>query len=402
MSFDRDVAIVFDDLTEFYSIKDSIDELINSNVKVDLYVLGNYSNGMSSETERRISSLGYEVLTDFTGENRYKVLLEPYPLINGDNVHYDYRIKYRYSPVCAKPDPVYTPEWNMPYDAFIVYSNRDAEVFSVYGKTHTIPYKKFSNFKKETVKGKPELLYLPTYGDVSSVDMFDKKTADRLKEKYNLTIKSHHAIQYRDDEKHNYEKLKALADNFYDSDTSIVELLSTADIVLSDNSGAIFDAIYSETPIALLSDVEKLNSRKLGEIDTLQYELVKNGVVPCAHRIEDVEQVLSLAYDLLPEQKEVKLNIFGIEAESESMMEVIDYYLSKNKDDDLHLKSKHILQSSWYEGNASKEARELFAQENATLKRDVKMIYSQFEESISWRITRPVRSVSSLIKRIYK
>jgi len=388
----RYVAVVFDDLTEFFAIRSDVDALIKEGISIDIYVAQSYSNELRVDTQKKISQLGYQV-KELPGTNRkYKILLEPYPLENNELLDSEFRIKYSYGIGSAKPDPVFLPERNLPYDAFLLHSKRDAEIRSVYGKTYVIPYSKYKGLKKEKHQGKPNLLYLPTFGEVSSIDAFNSEAVRSLKKKYNLIIKAHHAVQFIPTEHGHYALIKDMADEFYDSDTPLENLLARADVVLSDNSGAIFDAIYFEIPVPVFSN--KLNDRKLGGINTFQYELVQEGVIPCATEPEDVVNVLNKAEKLAKIQQEIKQRYFAVSSEesSSSFASVIKEYLSKDRKKDMYLMSRDILLSEY-----NKKTQKI-----SVLEAQLKQLQDQvvmYENSKSWKVTRPLRKINDLISK---
>ena len=82
-----------------------------------------------------------------------------------------YRIKYKYSLLTAKPNLVYKPENNICYDAILCYGMYEANFLKVFSNVELIGNLKYLNLKPLTKPStnKPILLYLPTYGDVSSI-----------------------------------------------------------------------------------------------------------------------------------------------------------------------------------------------------------------------------------------
>ncbi len=387
-----DVAVIFDDLTEFFAIRGDIDALIKKGVSVDIHVAPNNSEAMRLDTQSKIEGLGYPVINKPVYGREYKVLLEPYPLQYSEGVRFEFRIKYSYSASSAKPDPVFLPGWNLPYDATISYSKRDAEIRSVYGRAHLVNYTKYKKFQKKRHKGKPNLLYLPTFGEISSISRFNDKVVLDIKKKYNLIVKAHHAVQFSAGEQGGYSLIKKMADEFYDSDTPLESLLARADMVLSDNSGAIFEAIYSETPVAVFSD--KLNKRKLGGINTLQYKLVMEGIVPCATKPGEVMKVLDRAMELSSKQKGVKLQNFTVVGggSSNEFVSIIREYLNKDREDDVYLMSHDVLLKDFNEKNHRIQALEIQLQQL-----HVKIV--EYENSKSWKITRPLRKINKITGR---
>ena len=104
---------------------------------------------------------------------------------------------------------------------------------------------------------KKTILYLPTHGNLCSLE-FIQASIPKLLTDYNLLIKPHQLTLYADTERlerfrrsiENYPETKNIiwVDDFAD----LVDLFAVSDVVISDNSGAIFDAILTDKPIVLL------------------------------------------------------------------------------------------------------------------------------------------------------
>lgn len=125
-------------------------------------------------------------------------------------------------------------------------------------------YKKYSEIldsKKKTI------LYAPTWGELSSVDAYEG-AIKKLACKYNVLIKLHHNTSIF--------KQKGSGSSFFENCivfseySDILELLAVSDVLISDYSGAIFDALYFRKPIVLLNNSDALYSTKLDEY-SLEY-----------------------------------------------------------------------------------------------------------------------------------
>jgi len=387
------VAFICNDLTEFYAMQAGIDALLSKNIPVAIFVSTNKNfTEMEEKTAETIKSLGYNVKANTSENVEYKILLEPYPMNISRNLVFEFRIKYSYGAGTSKPNPTFMPHRNLHFDAFIHFNKRDAEVRKVYGKAYAIPFFQYSTLEKHTHDGKPNLLYLPTFGDVCSVGYLDDKTVEGIKEKYNFLVKAHHAIQYREDEQDNFNRLIAIADEFYDSSTPITELLTKADVVLSDNSGAILDSIYSETPVAIFS--KEPNQRKLGGVTTTHYELVHDGIVPCAAEADEILWALDQAEKLRDIQKEFKnRNYVYCDTDPTSVfVSLIEEYLAMNRTASMYFMAHDILLNDFIQ--KSNDVRTLKKQVNRLEQRVI-----DFENSSSWRVTRPIRNISRLLKK---
>lgn len=387
------VAIVINDLTEFFAVKDNLDALSREGVSCDIFVADHLSKEMYRDTKQNILKLGYEVANNKEKAATYQVLLDPYPSTFSNAIPHMYRIKYSYGASSAKPKPTYSVEWNLPYDASIMHSKRDAEIRNVYGKAYVVPYRKYKGFKKKKTKfDKPALLYLPTFGDASSIDTLNDSVVEEIKKEYTLVIKAHHAVQFRESESGRYERIKSVADVFYNSDTPLERLLARADVVLSDNSGAIFEAIYAGVPVAVFSN--KLNEFKLGNVNTFQYDLVKEGVIPCAEHSEDVLHVIQEAAKLAKKQNQAKARYFisNDDEVSRSFVSIIQEYLLKDKEKDLYSITHDSLRDAFYESTLKTD--DLLSKVG-----ELQSIIKGYETSFSWKITRPLREFNKIVKR---
>lgn len=93
------------------------------------------------------------------------------------------------------------------------------------------------------------LLYIPTYGELSSLREF-VKILPKLDPSVPVRIKLHHASEFADK-----DIIKRLADypqvTIVSGYADAFDELSSADIVMSDYSGAIFDAVFLKRPLVL-------------------------------------------------------------------------------------------------------------------------------------------------------
>ncbi|MCE1176420.1 MAG: CDP-glycerol glycerophosphotransferase family protein [Burkholderiales bacterium] len=107
------------------------------------------------------------------------------------------------------------------------------------------------------------VLYAPTWGDLSSLPMFFS-AVEGLASGFNVLIKIHHNAQILENVRgSNYSHHSNV--HFFGSDTQLMDLLSVADVVISDYSGAIFDAVLCERPVVLLNSPNALVSEKMDE-----------------------------------------------------------------------------------------------------------------------------------------
>ena len=101
-----------------------------------------------------------------------------------------------------------------------------------------------------------------------------------------------------------------ISDECYNHKTELAELLTIADIVLSDNSGAIFETLYAKVPLAVYS--EDINKNKLDNFDTTQYRLVKEGYIPYTNHSDEIPNILeqALSSKYIEKQKNLSDELF--------------------------------------------------------------------------------------------
>jgi len=156
---------------------------------------------------------------------------------------------------------------NRMYDLILSHGKRDHDIFSMYTTAEIVGNPKFDdwfngNFDSELLKSlsrrldknKKTILYLPTHGDLSSID----ELADELKKVsslYNIIVKFHYYTPREEP-----ERVKKLQDQrmiAFRDDTDLLSLLRVADLVISDNSSAIFDAILADKPLLVTDFLSK-------------------------------------------------------------------------------------------------------------------------------------------------
>jgi len=113
---------------------------------------------------------------------------------------------------------------------------------------------------------RPTIVYAPTWGDLSTSNIFIDAVAALARE-YNVIVKLHHNTALTDKRRRRLPNQRSLH-MLYEAD-DLLDTLVVADVVLSDYSGAIFDAVHCGKPVLLLHDAtesrfgEKLNANSL-------------------------------------------------------------------------------------------------------------------------------------------
>jgi hypothetical protein len=154
-------------------------------------------------------------------------------------------------------------EWRSLASMNLMYGPYSASFTSHYGPSYAVGNVKFAGWDFVKAKaerprieaelgldpGKKTILFMPTHGELGS---FDDLVAPlgALRDRYNVVIKMHH-----NNEKKGKTWVDIAASHGHDhlmsGDADQLTLLAAADLVISDFSGAIFDALYAEVAILL-------------------------------------------------------------------------------------------------------------------------------------------------------
>jgi len=121
--------------------------------------------------------------------------------------------------------------------------------------------------------GRETLLYCPTWGDLSSFRWF-KQAVGMLTERYKIIIKLHHLTALTGD--YELEIIEHQHLFVCDETVDLFDLFSISDAVISDYSGAIFDAMLANKRIVLVNALEEtvrdtgiLNIKKMSNVADL-------------------------------------------------------------------------------------------------------------------------------------
>ncbi len=182
------------------------------------------------------------------------------------------------------------------YDLILAYGERDRNYFSLMTRSIAIGNPRMDNFflgKKNNTKEKISsffkdrkkiLVYAPTHGDLSSYqEMFEE--IKKITEDYNVVFKPHY-YSLREDkdfiEKYKLTEGVMVLDDTWDT----IDVLASADVVLSDNSSVIFDAMQVDKPIILCDFLDN------NFIDNIHKNLrfMKRGVVGASTYSGSLEQ----------------------------------------------------------------------------------------------------------------
>lgn len=301
------------------------DNKINSNIEI-------YNNGAIALENNGFSifrGIDRIVVPEIIKNTSYKIQFSAYMYFwHYENLNVKYRIMFPYaSYYFNKPNWTISQFIQQDYlaDALISHAVGTKPVTDIFTKTYVLPPLKLTGYKKQIVKkDKPVILFAPTYNEIDfAIKILE--SIDDLKEKYTFIVRGHQKISQVDSNKEIIEKLYKKADKVYDIDEySIAETFSNSDIVISDNSGVIFDAIYCKIPVVLFS--RDNNSFKYKDINTKQHELVKNGVLFWTNNPRNLLNLIdkTLSDVVIKKQEEIRRLLFPIKKLKDPVKEWID------------------------------------------------------------------------------
>lgn len=116
-------------------------------------------------------------------------------------------------------------------------------------------------------KSKKTILYAPSWGELCSFKYYIDELY-QLRKEYNILVKLHHNTLLLSNKKNNYQQIYPEINFFYQNE-DILSLISVSNIVLSDYSGAVFDAMFCHKKIGLLS----IPNLKLDKVDNFSIEI---------------------------------------------------------------------------------------------------------------------------------
>lgn len=247
-------------------------------------------DAMGEQTLKGIMAAGFEVeLVTLPADVRCDIELSPYPYATRNVCHAKWRVRFMYG--LAKEAWNFSLENNVYYDFVLTYGDYDSQVLSAYTTPVCIGNPKITKVVSSSrVQGDRQvLLYLPTYGPTSSIEAVCS-IQNHLKTQYQVIAKVHHGTTYLESER--VSQLQSWVDELAHHDTSLSSLLSRADVVLSDGSGAIFDAIAAGVPIVVFQN--KIFGGLEGSA-SLEERLVRDAQIPATDLVDEIPSILAHA-----------------------------------------------------------------------------------------------------------
>jgi CDP-glycerol glycerophosphotransferase (TagB/SpsB family) len=178
-------------------------------------------------------------------------------------------------------EPYNFGDWRKQAQAICAYGDYAASRFAPHAPAFTIGNPRWDDWSApgfaevartalpDLAPDRPVLLYAPTWGDLSSLPYWLPEIS-KLAETHTVLVKAHH----------NAVRDGQLGDignhpHIYDiSHFDLMQALAVCDILLSDYSGAIFDAIMCDKPVVLL-DLPDIDARFGKKLDAESLEMAQ-------------------------------------------------------------------------------------------------------------------------------
>lgn len=267
----------------YYLYEDTINSLLKKGFNCDLII-----NDFLQYSEEW-KEMYFENISFLQSIDRYDIEAYPCSLLMQHNIKYIcvvspyyfkelshisvYNVRMMYGAVFGSEKETFTfSYWNVFYDTILNYGLYDYNRTNIYNSGVIVGNPRFDRFftkelSAEKIKqeyginsNKKTILYAPTYGEHSSIDEWlDKLIA--IKDKYNVIVKLHHGTAYLNKEKNRREKIYKNFNHVYDDKVNTLQFIAIADLVLTDTSGVIYEALLAGKKTALLN-TNKANQYK--------------------------------------------------------------------------------------------------------------------------------------------
>lgn len=361
----KDILFYIENEVQFSSLEPLLTYLRdNTSISFDIVVPDATSQGavgskkMYDACAGLVSSRGFEltrsiddvVLPESIVDTRYKVMMAAYIFHwQRQNVRAKYFIMFPYASYYLNK-----PNWTIPRfmeldymaDALLSHAIGTKDITDIYTKTYIVPSLKLMNFRKKTAKReKPVLFFAPTYNEIEFAVRFLESIED-IKKAYKVAMRGH-PKEHREGNSP-IEHLYGCADEVYDpQEYSLVEAMEKSDLVVSDNSATIFDAIYCGMPVAIFS--RDPNSLRYNEINTAQSELIKDGNILWTDEPDKIVDIANqtLRPDMIKRQDAMRKELFPLKKADpvKEWMSVINLYLNDKIPYGYHLAKQYWIDS---------------------------------------------------------
>ncbi len=391
----KNVAIIFQNQIQYDSAIGLVDIMMSKGIKVDIYVPtynGNKNVGdMYEEFYKTLDTKKYHIFRE-AKTILYDLLFETYESELSPYIKRKYTIKYPYG-LTTKGDVSLSLLVNYIFDGILCYGDDDAECsknFGVTFKIGNIKYLKTKTVPRENIE-KKTILYLPTYGDLCSIEEITEELL-KLKNEYNIIIKPHHATEYKQNEQEENRRkfIKEHYENVYSSKEKLENLLNKCDVVLTDTSGAIFDAVSLKKPPIMYY---KKENEKFGDYVMLPIQCIEKGYIQGITKdtIQNLKQYIERVQteEYKKKQEELFKKLFICENNEsgkyfEKCLEEIDNGIFETDYSKIHKNMvediKKLYQISYNAGELTNEINKIY-------------------NSKSWKIITKIRNIKNIFKK---
>jgi hypothetical protein len=150
---------------------------------------------------------------------------------------------------------------------------------------NTMDMETVSMIRSKLCPEKKNILYLPTHTELSSIDRLSGQLK-KISSYYNIIVKLHYFTV--NEETYRIRRLQAKNIILLKDDVDLLPLLKISDIVISDNSSAIFDAILADKPVIATDFLE----REFFDIVHKKLKFYRTGAMPPATYYGSIEQAI--------------------------------------------------------------------------------------------------------------
>jgi len=403
--------------TFLFGVMSAIQEVVQHDIDVDVFVP--IETGLINpqfECDMIADSLKDMNLSIFRSipENKnYDIVYSAYPPYYNDLLAQNrvkYHVRFSYGVAVANKPQLHSQNIYNFYDYVLCLSIPNVMLFSGFAQSVCIGNIKLANYKRSrAVTGeKKTLLYIPTWNGVNTSSSVNADTVKKLLDlryKYNVVAKMHPQTSFYHAEREKFELFKSF-DTVYNVTTPIADILNDVDVVLSDLSGAAFDAIAGDVPLALFGLGEPVY---YGGKLCLHQQLVKDDIIPGTNDINELESIIekALTPGYFAKQQKLKKEIFPFEGQ-----ECLDAFMRFQNDlfedrvDPWYIATRRAIRENYI--REQKETQERFEAMTLTHEDTVKEIISAYEKdlhltrktyenSLSWKLTKPFRAVAGLV-----
>lgn len=342
--FSKQVCVKVTTDTQYHSIKPILQKFAEIGISFDIYVPRRTDNpenvnAMFDRTHSIVEKDGFNnIIREISPNKEYHLALITPNYEEG--IAAKYYVKYSYGPSHSlKPLLTHQAYRLNRYHGYILHSLRDAEIFSAFAKTHLLPDLKYLGYERKISRNKKKtVLFLPSWEGQADLSWLIK-SARELKKRYSIIVKLHPYGDYGSKVPESVKDMKLeiekFVDEFYEGEGSLRELMARSDLVVSDISGAVFDALYADVPVVVYSD--NIYKFDITGIKSAAAKYVDEGYIYLSKTATELVEAVPDAFtdQYLQDQNRLSKRIFCRDftrGAVDSWMKIINLYLNDEVD----------------------------------------------------------------------